>query len=420
MASNGKKDAKGRNLRPNEDVMPNGRYRYRYTVNGERKCAYSWRLVSTDKLPKGKRDGLSLREKEKLIQADIDKGIDATLSDLTLNDMWDKYIGLNRSLKQSTRNNYIYCYDHFVRNRLGKRKVKNIRYSDVFAFYNALLDEGMKINSLDSVHTLIHPALTLAVRDGVVANNVSSGVMAEMKKGTEKTRKRHALTVDEQTLLMEFLMQSDTYRHWFPLIAFLLGTGCRIGEAVGITDDDIDFENGTVSINHAVSYRRETDGKCRWSADTPKTESGTRTIPLFGVVRDALKEEYLNRELLGLKSNMKIGEYADFVFLNRYGDVHNPMTVNRALKRIYTEANEWEKERAKAQGRQPVAIRHFSAHNLRHTFCTRLCEVESNLRLIMDIMGHTDIQTTMNIYNEIQDKKKKEAFDCLEGKMKIL
>ena len=84
---------------------------------------------------------------------------------------------------------------------------------------------------------------------------------------------------------------------------------------------------------------------------------------------------------------------------------------------IYARANKAELENARNEGREPVTIRHFSAHNLRHTFCTRLCEVESNLRLIMDIMGHSDIKITMNIYNEIQDEKKQEAFEQLDGKI---
>ena len=57
-----------------------------------------------------------------------------------------------------------------------------------------------------------------------------------------------------------------------------------------------------------------------------------------------------------------------------------------------------EKEAAEKEDREPVLLPHFSAHNLRHTFCTRLCENESNLKVIQSVMGHSDIQTTMDIY----------------------
>ena len=111
--------------------------------------------------------------------------------------------------------------------------------------------------------------------------------------------------------------------------------------------------------------------------------------------------------------------YTDFVFINRYGNVLLPHDINRAIVRIYTEANAKEAEQAKKERRSPVVIRHFSVHNLRHTFCTRLCEVENNIKLIMAIMGHSDVQTTMNIYNEIQEAKKKEAFTELNNKIMI-
>lgn len=74
---------------------------------------------------------------------------------------------------------------------------------------------------------------------------------------------------------------------------------------------------------------------------------------------------------------------------------------------------------ADRDGRDPVLIRHFSAHNLRHTFCTRYCEVEKNIKAIQEIMGHADIETTMNIYAEATKEVKKQSFANLEGKIKI-
>lgn len=118
-------------------------------------------------------------------------------------------------------------------------------------------------------------------------------------------------------------------------------------------------------------------------------------------------------------STVEIDGYSGFIFTNRNGYVHNPMTINRAIKRIYTAYNEEEKELAKKEKRKPLLIRHFSIHNLRHTFCTRFCENETNIKVIQDIMGHADISTTMNIYAEATESKKKESFDNLEGKIKI-
>lgn len=77
------------------------------------------------------------------------------------------------------------------------------------------------------------------------------------------------------------------------------------------------------------------------------------------------------------------------------------------------------KRTPKKEKREPVLIPHFSVHNLRHTFCTRFCENETNIKVIQEIMGHSDISTTMNIYAEATESKKQESFKNLIGKMKI-
>ena len=66
---------------------------------------------------------------------------------------------------------------------------------------------------------------------------------------------------------------------------------------------------------------------------------------------------------------------------------------------------------------QPQKVGLFSAHNLRHTFCTRFCENESNLKVIQSVMGHKDISTTMDIYAEATEEKKQEIMASLQGKI---
>ncbi len=67
--------------------------------------------------------------------------------------------------------------------------------------------------------------------------------------------------------------------------------------------------------------------------------------------------------------------------------------------------NSQETETAQKEHRNPELLPHFSVHTLRHTFCTRFCEHETNLKVIQEIMGHSDISTTMNICNEATKEK---------------
>ena len=67
--------------------------------------------------------------------------------------------------------------------------------------------------------------------------------------------------------------------------------------------------------------------------------------------------------------------------------------------------------KAKKEKREPVLLPDFSCHHLRHTFCTRLCENETNLKVIQSIMGHKNIETTLDVYAEATDRKKQEAIE---------
>ena len=94
-----------------------------------------------------------------------------------------------------------------------------------------------------------------------------------------------------------------------------------------------------------------------------------------------------------------------------------------SFQKIYYEMqkayNEMEEKRAKEEKREPELMPEFSAHHLRHTFCTRLCENETNIKVIQEIMGHKDIQTTMDIYAEATVEKKQEVVNSLQGKIII-
>ena len=114
----------------------------------------------------------------------------------------------------------------------------------------------------------------------------------------------------------------------------------------------------------------------------PKTNAGIRTIPMLDTVKDAfemLKEE---QEESG-QCDAEIDGMTGFIFCNRFGNVPNPQSVNRAIKRIIADYNATEEVAAKKQHREAVLLPDFSAHHLRHTFCTRLCENETNLKVCL-------------------------------------
>lgn len=407
-----RKDNKGRVLKTGEyQRASDGRYVYQYKDPfGKTRCIYS-------------KDLMKLREKEKLLIKDQLDGIDSYIAgSADLNYVFDRYISTKSELRETTYTNYTYMYDRFVRDGFGKNKIGSIKYSDVLYFYYHLLNErDLQINTLETIHTILHPTFNLAVRDEIIRVNPSDGVMAEIKKKSDKNKaSRHALTKQQQRAFLSYTRNSPVFYRWSSLFTLLLGTGCRIGEAVGLRWQDCDFKERTIDINHSLTYypRKKDTYKCEFKVSKPKTEAGIRVIPMIEQVYEALQEEYELQLEEGFNTTC-IDGMSGFIFYNRNGMVHNPAAINRAIRRIYEAYNAEEIINAKKEKRQPVIIPHFSCHHLRHTFCTRFCENETNVKVIQAIMGHANIETTMDIYTDVTQDKKKEALEILSKKLDV-
>lgn len=397
-----RKDTKGRVLHKGE-CYNNSRkcYVYAYTDSfGKRRFLYSQDLGE-------------LRDKEKQVKKDELDGISVyALSQSDFNYVFDRYIETKNELRSSTRSNYVYNYNRYVRKGFGKKKISDIRYSDVLFFYNALLQKGLSMSTVETVHGLLHPTFQMAVRDNVIRNNPSDNVMAELKKKQKgRPEPRRALTYEQQRAFLDYLDRPE-YIRWKPMFTVMFGTGVRVGELIALRWDDIDFDDNKLSIRHDITYcpRVEHDSKCEYKIEDPKTEAGKRDIPLLEKVKEALLEEKKYQEETGNHCVMELGGFSGFIFSNRFGNFFNQQSINREIKRIVNDHNAREQVNARREGRQPLMIPSFSCHITRHTFCTRLCENETNIKVIQTIMGHKDIQTTLDIYAEVSESKKQDVF----------
>lgn len=154
-----RKDKKGRVFRKGEGYSDaKEMYYYSYTDPfGKRRYIYS-------------KDLLSLREKEEQLKRDQLDGIDTYVAgNADLNFMFDRYMATKTELRVSTRSNYLEVYDRYVRNEFGKKKLVEIKYSDILFFYNYLItDKDLHIGTVQYIQRLIRPSLEMAVRDNII------------------------------------------------------------------------------------------------------------------------------------------------------------------------------------------------------------------------------------------------------------
>ena len=418
-----RKDSKNRILRNGEYQRKDGRYMYRYVgSDGKNHFVYSWTLTTTDRTTKNRQAGLCLRELELEIEKDLQDGINTiSANKITLDSFFDEYMSQRKELRTSTRNHYKYFYDTYISKELGKRKITDIKYSDVKRFYNLLFyTKSLKPNTMELINNILHPIFKLAVKDGYIRTNPANGVLAEIKKGNNWDKeKRHALTIPQQNAFINFLKSDEKYSRWKLLFLVCLGTGCRIGELLSLTWENCDFSNSIIKIKHTLVYvANEQTGEREFHITTPKTNSSIREIPMFNFVKELLLEEKLRQMREGFNTSV-IDGVSGFVFSNKNNKVHYPCNVNKAIDRLIEKYNSEEIQKAEQEKREPLLLPHFSVHNLRHTFCTRMCENESNIKVIQEIMGHSSISTKMDIYNEATREKKRETFAALEEKINI-
>ena len=408
-----RKTSSGRVLKDGEYQRPNGSYEYRWRENGRRFVVYGRTLEE-------------LREKEKTIVTEQNMGITSDARTITVNDLYQSWVQLKKGLKNNTFKNYQYMYEQFVKDDFGHKKIYNLKRSDVRRFYNRLADErGLKVTTIDNIHTVLHQVLDLAVEDEYIRNNPSDQAMKELRQSyRDDIGQRKALTMDEHLLLMKFLSRNTKYHRWWPLITIMIEGGLRAGEVTGLRWKDIDLEEGTISINHTLVYYSKRQGKLDFAVNTPKTKAGQRVIPMTQNMKQAFLQEKEFQKFNNIRCQVEIDGYTDFIFVNVVGNVQHHTAINKVLKRIIKACNAWVQKQI-AEGKideaEAVFLPDFSCHSLRHTCATRLCEAGTNIKVIQDMLGHADIETTMNIYVEAtKDLKRIEVDKYAEylGKMK--
>lgn len=383
------KDSKGRVLRPNERERKDG-YEYRWVDQSKKRRSIFAKDLNT------------LREKEKLVLLG-----EYNNSKLTVDDYFRKWKALKVTLRPNTLSNYIYIFEKYIFPYFGNVRITNLKKSDIKLYYAELL-KTLSMRTVESIQIVFYQILQLAVEDEIIKFNPSSEALRNLKK-TSEIGTKEALTLDEQKRFLSFLKNSKKNHRWYIILSFLFFTGLRIGELMALTWNDVDWDNKTLSINKTLVYYQDKDsGKCCHRINNPKTRMGMRVIPLCDMAIEVLKEEKNYHNFYNINSNVELDGYKNFIFLNRNGGFLSRELINRTIKRLVKECNN---ENVDGE----VKVREFSCHLCRHSFATRLNESNVNLKARQAILGHKEIETTINIYTSVSNEVIEDATEKINN-----
>ena len=380
-----RRDNRNRILREGEYQRTDGRYRYRYIdEDGKEKNVYSWRLDKNDPTPKGKKRELSLREKEKQIEQDLFNQVVPNGGNLTVIQLVEKYVSLKTGVRQTTVTGYKTVINVLKKEPFGRIRIDKVKTSDAKAWLIKLQKkDGRGYSSIHSIRGVLRPAFEMALNDDLIRKNPFAFELSSVVVNDSVTRE--AITRKQERDLLKFIKEDAHFCRYYDAVYILFNTGLRISEFCGLTIKDIDFKKMRINVERQL----QRSSNMEYIIEKPKTESGTRFVPMTKEVAECFKNIISNRE------NPKVEPMVDgivgFLCLDK-----NDMPMV---------ALHWEKYmqhiREKYNSIYKVQMPCVTPHVCRHTFCSKMAKSGMNPKTLQYIMGHADISVTLNTYTHV-------------------
>lgn len=395
------------------------------------------------------KDFNAARKKFKELKAQIEAGTYVDKDDSLLQDVISSLIEKNKVLnlvKDSTYSREIHTLKIIESSPIGKMPIQSIRECDILVFFNNNLFRS------ESYLKKLFRQLNAAFRYAQSENIINKNPMANLKrpKSQKMTKKVYALTVEEQKHLVEVLSGAERESKYSVIFRLMLLTGMRPGEALALDKDkDINLNFNRIVIRRTITKDID-DRACL--GDVTKTENGMRTI----VMSDACKKlllEYLktwqpnplnllfyDHENEHLFSTNQLNSAFKHI-IQKYDIIHfekafAPLSEKREpirfrkytfykkengeYKSLKSEPSDWIKRQGKYFYIKKITDKPFSPHMLRHTFATRCIESGMPVKVLSKLLGHSDIQITLNTYCDVFDKFENDAVKQAEKYMEKL
>ena len=299
-------------------------------------------------------------------------------------DAWFEYwIDVKKkTVRPNTVRNYTERYNKNIQKIIGRKILTEVKPIHCQKIFTDMAEEGYKTSTIYQTRIALFNMLEFAKENEVILSNpCKKSVKSDMGKPSQK---KEALTIDIQKKFIEYA-KGQSYENQF---RFILQTGLRTGELVGLKWEDIDFSKKAIRIQRSMEYRYSVG---EWRIGEPKSKAGYRTIPLTDeTIRILTEQKEKNKNIKKIRE-----EWYEFIFLSRKGEPVKNSAYDTALFKICDKAK----------------INRFSMHVLRHTFATRCIEGGMMPKTLQKILGHSNIGITMNLYVHITEDEKQKEID---------
>jgi integrase len=295
------------------------------------------------------------------------------------------------SIRQTTFDNYSIIIREHIVPTIGDIPLQKLRPDQLQQLYNEKIKEGLR-RTVTLIHSIMHAALRKAYAIHLLATDITEAITPP----AVEVQKRGALPEDAVKQFMEAAEKDRLYL----AILLELTTGLRRGEVLGLRWEDVDLDNNLIHVQRTLVTVSNENGptKTKLVYHPPKTKAGRRLIPLHPRVVDLLRK--LQAEQAKAKEILS-SEYQDngLVFCTTKGTPISPRNYNRTFQRL----------------RKKAGLEGVSPHVLRHTFATRLAEINIHPKVAQELLGHSKVATTLDIYTHANLGLKKQAISKLDG-----